>query len=394
MDELKYWVALSAIPQLGAARFRRLESYFGELEGAWRAGTAELRQAGLDARTAQAVAEGRHRRDPDEVMATLDRAGISAMCWHGDGYPPRLKRIPDPPPVLYYLGEIAPGDECSVAVVGTRRPTSYGRDAASRLSRDLAGAGITVVSGLALGIDGVAHQSALDGGGRTIAVVAGGLDSVYPKEHTALFRRIQSRGAVVSEHPPGMRPDSRNFPRRNRLISGMTLGTVVVEADEVSGARWTVYSALKQDREVFCVPGSIFSPASRFTNRMIKEGAKLVVDYTDILEELNLPEAVTPVRSETAGADAGERENQQPELNNPEITTPELNPPELNDEEAALLSHLADAPVHVDELCRRSGRPIAAVTSTLTLMELKGIVEQAGSMHYVKAPAAEVNNGR
>ena len=387
MDELKYWVALSAIPQLGAARFRRLESYFGELEGAWRAGAAELRQAGLDARTAQAVAEGRHRKDPDEVMETLDRAGISALCWHGDGYPPRLKRIPDPPPVLYYLGEIAPGDECSVAVVGTRRPTSYGRDAASRLSRDLAGAGITVVSGLALGIDGVAHQSALDGGGRTIAVVAGGLDSVYPKEHTALFRRIQGRGAVVSEHPPGMRPDSRNFPRRNRLISGMTLGTVVVEADEGSGARWTVWQAIEQNREVFCVPGSIFSPTSRFTNRMIKEGAKLVADYTDILEELNLPEAVTPVRAETVGA-AGEPEK-QPELNAPEIT-----PPELNEDEAALLSYIGDAPVHVDDLCRLAGRPIAAVTSTLTLMELKGIVEQAGSMHYVKAPAAEVKDGR
>lgn len=390
MDELKYWVALSAIPQLGAARFRRLESYFGELEGAWRAGAAELRQAGLDARTAQAVAEGRHRRDPDEVMATLARAGVTAVCWHGDGYPPRLKQIPDPPPVLYYIGEIAPGDECSVAVVGTRRPTSYGRDAATRLSRDLAGAGITVVSGLALGIDGVAHQSALDGGGRTIAVVAGGLDSVYPKEHTALFRRIQGRGAVVSEHPPGMRPDPRNFPRRNRLISGMTLGTVVVEADEGSGARFTVHHALEQDREVFCVPGSIFSPASRFTNRMIKEGAKLVADYTDILEELNLPHAVAAEsRGPTDGAGAGERGKQPPELN-----APKADAPELNDDEAALLLHLADAPVHVDELCRLSGRPIAAVTSTLTLMELKGIVEQAGSMHYVKAPAAEVNDGR
>ena len=388
MDELKYWVALSAIPQLGAARFRRLESYFGELEGAWRAGAAELRQAGLDARTAQAVAEGRHRRDPDEVMATLARAGVTAVCWHGEGYPPRLKQIPDPPPVLYYLGEIAPGDECSVAVVGTRRPTSYGRDAATRLSRDLAGAGITVVSGLALGIDGVAHQSALDGGGRTIAVVAGGLDSVYPKEHRALFRRIQSRGAVVSEHPPGMRPDPRNFPRRNRLISGMTLGTVVVEADEGSGTRWTVYQALEQNREVFCVPGSIFSPASRLTNRLIKEGAKLVADYTDILEELNLPHAVA-AESRAQSDGVGERGKRQPELD-----APDPKPPELNDDEAALLSHLADAPVHVDELCRLSGRPIAAVTSTLTLMELRGIVEQAGSMHYVKTPAGGVNDGR
>ena len=391
MDELKYWVALSAIPQLGAARFRRLESYFGDLEVAWRAGAAELRQAGLDARTAQEVVAGRQRRDPDDVMDALARAGVTATHWHGEDYPSRLKRIADPPPVLYYVGEFAPGDECSVAVVGTRRPTSYGRDAATALSRDLAAAGITVVSGLALGIDGVAHQSALDGGGRTIAVVAGGLDRIYPKEHAALFRRIRGRGAIISEHPPGVRPDPRNFPRRNRLISGMTLGTVVVEADEGSGARWTVYQALEQNREVFCVPGSIFSPASRFTNRMIKEGAKLVADYTDILQELNLPAAVTGTRAETAATraetdGAGDGAGSGSEKGAAEIP--------LEPEEAALVSHLDGEPRHVDDLCRLSGLPIAAVTSMLTLLELKGIVEQAGSMHYVKASAAEVTDGR
>ena len=192
--------------------------------------------------------------------------------------------------MLYYLGELLPGDQISVAVVGTRNPTSYGKEAATTLSRDLASAGITIVSGLALGIDGVSHRAALECGGRTIAVVAGGLDTVYPREHAGLFRQIQERGAVVSEHRLGVRPDARNFPRRNRLISGMTLGTLVVEAGEGSGTRWTVQQALEQDREVFCVPGSIFSPASKFTNQMIKEGAKLVAEYTDVLEELKLPE--------------------------------------------------------------------------------------------------------
>ena len=184
MEDLKYWVALSLIPQLGAARFRRLESYFGDMEHAWRAGHSELRNAGLDSRTVLEVVAGRERLDPDGVMESLNRAGVKVTNWNCDDYPPRLKEISNGPPVLYYTGEITPRDECSVAIVGTRNPTSYGRKAAATLSRDLASSGITVVSGLARGIDGVAHQAALDSGGRTIAVVASGLDLVYPKEHT------------------------------------------------------------------------------------------------------------------------------------------------------------------------------------------------------------------
>ena len=383
MKDLKYWVALNAIPQLGAARFRRLESYFGDLEHAWRAGVAQLRDAGLDSRTAPEVVAGRQRLDPDDVMASLARAGVIATNWNGDDYPPRLKQISDPPPVLYYIGELIPEDELSVAIVGTRNPTSYGREAATVLSRDLASAGITVVSGLALGIDGVAHRAALECGGRTIAVVAGGLDSVYPKEHADLYRRIQSRGAVISEHPLGMRPDPRSFPRRNRLISGMTLGTVVVEAAEGSGTRWTVYQALEQNREVFCVPGSIFSPASKFTNRMIKEGAKLVADYTDILEELNLPDVTQPEHDQVSRQSNQVRSlTETPEEQENEETE------ELDAEEMDLLACLSSEPLHVDDLSRLSGLPIASVTSMLTLLELKGKVEQVGSMHYVKASPA------
>ena len=378
MDELKYWVALSAIPQLGAARFRRLEAYFGDLEQAWRASPSELRDAGLDSRTAQGVVAARQRTDPDDCVASLARAGITATNWNCHDYPPRLKEIPDPPPVLYYSGMLTPEDECSVAIVGTRNPTSYGREAAATLSRDLASAGITVVSGLALGIDGVAHRAALECGGRTIAVVAGGLDSIYPKEHAGLFRQIGERGAVVSEHRLGVRPDARNFPRRNRLISGMTLGTVVVEAAEGSGTRWTVQQALEQDREVFCVPGSIFSPASRFTNRLIKEGAKLVADYTDVLEELNLPD----VSGYADGRPARQSLSEAP--SETEIIEEEF-PEDLDSEEASLMSLLSAEPVHVDELCRQTGIPIASISSMLTLLELKGRIAQVGSMHYVKA---------
>ncbi len=389
MDELKYWVALSAIPQLGAARFRRLESYFGNLEHAWRAGASQLRDAGLDSRTAQGVVAARQQADPDDSMESLALAGVSATNWNCDDYPPRLKQIADPPPVLYYLGTIVPKDECSVAIVGTRNPTSYGREAAAVLGRDLASAGITVVSGLALGIDGAAHRAALECGGRTIAVVAGGLDSVYPKEHSGLFRQIQSRGAVVSEHRLGVRPDARNFPRRNRLISGMTLGTVVVEAAEGSGTRWTVQQALEQNREVFCVPGSIFSPASRFTNRMIKEGAKLVADYTDVLEELNLPDVGQLSVSVRQRQDTLELDDTTESID----TIPEEAQEDLDDGEIALLAHLTGAPAHVDNLCRQSGIPIASITSMLTLLELKGKVTQVGSMHYIRASAVEVTHG-
>ncbi len=387
MDDLKYWVALSSIPQLGAARFRRLESYFDNLEQAWLAGPNELNEAGLDSRTVQEVVAARRQLDPDEKMASLERAGVAATNWNCEEYPTRLKQISDPPPVLYCTGEITPADECSVAIVGTRRPTAYGRKAASVLSRDLASAGITVISGLALGIDGVAHRAALECGGRTIAVVAGGLDSVYPKEHASLFRQIQERGAVVSEHPLGMRPDPRSFPRRNRLISGMTLGTLVVEAAEGSGTRWTVYQALEQNREVFCVPGDIFSPASQFTNRMIKEGAKLVADYTDILEELNLP---SPESSEAAVGRTVAEPNGQGKLSN-EMGEAEI--AEMDEGEAALLRCLSAKPVHVDDLCRVSGMPIASISSMLALLEIKGFVEQVGSMHYVKASAVEVTHG-
>ena len=388
MDDLKYWVALSAVPQLGTVRFRRLESYFGNLEDAWKAGVSHLREAGLDWRTAQEVVAAQGETDPSKEMDELDRAGVTAVHWNSDEYPTRLKEIPDPPPVLYYRGKLLPDDEVSVAVVGTRNPTSYGREAASLLSRDLASVGVTIVSGLALGIDGVAHRAALDCGGRTIAVVAGGLDSVYPKEHAGLFRQVQDRGAVLSEHRLGVRPDARNFPRRNRLISGMTLGTLVVEAGEGSGTRWTVQQALEQDREVFCVPGSIFSPASKFTNLMIKEGAKLVADYTDILEELRLPEI---------SGRAEDYRGQQAALDIPADRKQETEDGDdlegLDAEESALLARLSGEPVHVDDLCRLSGMPIATITSMLTLLEIKGRVNQVGSMHYVRASAVEVTHG-
>jgi DNA processing protein len=280
-----------------------------------------------------------------------------------------LKEIHDPPPVLYYKGTLLPSDERAVAVVGTRSPTSYGREAAASLAGDLARNGITIVSGLARGIDGIAHRAALDNGGRTIAVLANGLDIVYPREHTGLFQQAQEAGAVVSEYPLGVRPDPRSFPRRNRLISGMSLGTLVIEAPETSGARWTVQHALEQDREVFCVPGSIFSPTSQFTNRMIQEGAKLVSVYTDVLEELNLAVVVHQIEMPLARAEG------------PAFIGGEQ---AADDVETALLSHLDAEPLHIDDIRRSVSLPINVVSSLLTMLELKGKVRQVGCMHYIR----------
>jgi DNA processing protein len=359
MVDIKYWAAFKRVPRLGTVRFRRLEAYFGDLEKAWNAGLAEFKAAGLDDRSARDLIALRGETSPEAELEKVHRAGIKLVTWHDDDYPVRLKEIADPPPVLYYKGTLLPSDERSVAVVGTRGPTSYGREATAGLTGDLARNGIAIISGLARGVDGVAHRAALENGGRTIAVLANGLDIIYPREHTNLAQQITEHGAIVSEHPPGVRPDSRSFPRRNRLISGISLGSLVVEAGEGSGARWTVYHALEQNREVFCVPGSIYSPMSRLTNRLIQEGAKLVSNVTDILEELNLTavarQVPLPLPVDTDG-----------------------------DPESALLSYLNDEPKHIDDIRRSADIPIASVSSMLTMLELKGMVRQVGCMHYVR----------
>ena len=399
-NDLKYWVALSRLPQLGAVRFRRLEAYFGELEAAWRADGRQLQAAGLKEGDAAELLAARAGISPEAELAALDKAGFAAVNWHSGRYPLRLKQIADPPPVLYYAGTLEPdADDRSLAVVGTRSPTEYGKRAAAVLTRDLAANGLTIVSGLALGIDGIAHRSALEAGGRTIAVLAGGLDRVYPKEHADLFRRIQQQGAIVSEHPPGVRPLSGRFPRRNRLISGITMGTLVVEAGVKSGTRYTVYQALEQNREVFCVPGEIFSPASAFTNRMIQEGAKLVLNCGDILEELNLPAAAASSDNQTAAnypAANGKAANNAatppaPPAGQQEKMDFQAAAPIIEEvgEEAALLAWLHDEPLHVDELRRQSGLTINAVNGMLALLELQGKVKQVGSLHYVRVPGAE-----
>jgi DNA processing protein len=357
--DIKYWVAFSNIPGIGRVRLGQLESHFGSLEQAWKASPGELKKAGLDSIALRAIGQFRESIEPDVEMDRLKHHGIVVLTCNDKNYPRRLKEIYDFPPVLYVRGTLTPEDDWCLAVVGTRRATVYGKQITEEITADLARSKITIVSGLARGIDTIAHRSALEAGGRTIAVFASGLDIIYPAENERLARDIAAKGALISEYPLGMKPRAENFPRRNRILSGLSLGTLVTEAGEDSGAMITAHMALEQNREVFAIPGSILSPASRGTNRLIQEGAKLVRGYIDILEELNL---MTVER---------------------QIEMREILPESEN--EAVLLKQLSAEPAHIDEVCRRSGLPAATVSGTLAMMELKGLVKQVGTMNYVLA---------
>ncbi len=359
MSDLKYWVGFNRIPGIGRVKFSQLERYFGNLEKAWHATPADLKAAGLDARSIESIVASRPGISPDTEIELLERHQVKVLTWNDSAFPDRLREIYDVPPLLYIRGTLAPEDEWAIAIVGTRRATIYGRDVTERLVTDLVHNRITIVSGLAHGIDSVAHRTALESGGRTIAIFACGLDLVYPSENTKLAQAIMEQGALISEYPLGTRPKADNFPRRNRIMSGLSLGVVVTEAGESSGALITANLALEQNREVFAIPGSILSPASRGTNRLIQDGAKLVRNAQDILEELNL--TMIP---------------QQLEMR-------ELTP--ADETESLLLKHLHNEPIHIDEVCRRSQLPIATVSSTLAMMELKGMVRQLGGMNYTLA---------
>ena len=396
-DNLGYWVALSQVPGLGSARFRRLESHFGgDLARAWEAPGRELRAAGVGGSVAQAIIDARDSVSPGRELERLASAGVSALTWDDELYPRRLRETADAPPVLYVRGALLPEDEVSVAVVGTRRPTDYGYRVTSDLCAALAIRGVVVVSGLALGIDARAHKATLDAGGRTIAVLGNGLDTVYPRENLRLAERIiGAGGAVVSEFALGVRPEASNFPRRNRIISGMTRGTLITEASETSGTRWTVYHALEQNREIFCVPGSVYSEASKLTNRLIREGAKLVGGVSDILVEIGLDgaERQMPLALDETGpqpASVGDIDSKEPgpdtsgEIADPvQWARPTLESADAD--EAELLQHITGEPTHIDDLARVSGRPIAEVSGLLTMLELKGLVRQVGAMHYQSA---------
>ena len=357
-DDLPYWIAFHRVNRLGRVRFAALESHFGELKHAWEASESELRASRLDDRTIAEIIRTRAEADPMDELERLERHKVVAYTWHDPEYPARLRQIDDMPPVIYVKGTLTPEDEISLAVVGTRTATPYGREVTREFVRDLAQAGLTIASGLARGIDSVAHYTALQSGGRTIAVLGSGVDIIYPAENVDLSRQIIENGALISDYPIGTPPLKEHFPRRNRIMSGISLGALIIEGAEKSGALITARQALDQNREVFAVPGSALAERSRGPNLLIQRGeAKLVLHAEDILQELNMSQ--------------GDRQ-----LNLP--STPEP----VDEEQAAVLRLLSHSPVHIDEIYRASGMSMPEVSSTLTMLELNDLVRQVGGMRY------------
>ena len=353
-----YWVAFHRIHGMGRVRFNALLAGFASMEEAWSAPAGALRRAGLDSKVVSAVVEARPSIDPRAEADRLEQVGVRALTLRDKAYPARLRETYDPPPVLYVRGTLTGADQRSITVVGTRHVTSYGREVTRMLTEELARNDLTIVSGLALGVDAVAHKAALDAQGRTIAVLACGLDMVYPMSHRALAGRIRESGALISDYPLGTKPKPEYFPRRNRILAGLTLGTIVVEAPERSGALITTTYALNENREVFAAPGSVLSPASAGTNRLIQEGgAKLVRNAADVLEELNL---TVPAR---------------------QLPLPGAEP--ADETEAAVLALVSREPTHIDAIQEQSGLPMPVVSGALALMELKGLVKEIGPMSYI-----------
>ncbi|HEY3310790.1 MAG TPA: DNA-processing protein DprA [Anaerolineales bacterium] len=357
MEDKRYWVGFTLVKGVGAVRLRALLDHFGEASAAWNASAFDLVAAGLSPRLAERVLQVRKSVGLDDFMARVEKNGIRVLTWDDAEYPAHLKEVDQPPPVLYVRGELNPEDAWSVGIVGTRAVTSYGRQVTEELATVLAQNGVTVVSGLARGVDAVAHNAALKAGGRTLAVLGSGLDRIYPPENRQLAEKIFAHGAVISDYPPGTPPDAANFPPRNRIISGLSMAVVVVEAGETSGALITAEFAAEQGRDVFAVPGMIHAPLSKGTNRLIANGARVLLTPADVLEALDLTRNVERREVRRAvPADATE---------------------------AALLKFLGAEPAHVDDIRAGLGLPVEKISAALTMMELKGMVRQVGGMNYV-----------
>jgi len=355
--DLKYWLAFNQNSKIGQVKISKLLAYFGDLEKAWLASEKALRKAGLEENLILEITQMTKTISPEKELEKIKKLNLEIKTYLDSDYPSLLNQIYSPPALLYIKGQLIKEDEIAVAIVGTRKPTNYGRQAAYEIAYHLANQGVTIISGLALGIDSIAHQAALEAGGRTIAVLACGLDHVYPLANKNLAEKISQQGALISEFPLGRPALAYNFPQRNRIIAGLSLGTVVIEAPQESGALITAQFALDQNREVFALPGSIYSPASQGPNNLIKMGAKLITSYKDILDELNL----------------GRVEEF--------IETRKIIPE--NPEEEKILNLLSKEPIHIDEIIKKSNLQAQTVLSCLTLMEMKGYVKNIGAGNYI-----------
>ena len=357
--DLPYIIGFSKVLEIGPVKFSQIISLFGTAQKAWQVNLSEFAPLNLGDKVTASIKITRETTDLSKELKKCERFGVSLLTPDDDSYPRLLKEIYDPPFLLYVRGNIKKvEDEVSLAVVGSRRMTSYGAQVIQSLVPDLAASGLTIVSGLAFGVDAAAHKSALEAGGRVLAVLASGVDRITPVSNANLGESIikSGRGAIVSEFPLGTDPQPFYFPRRNRIISGLSLGVLVVEAAEKSGSLITARAALEQGRDVFAVPSSIFNTVGVGTNRLIKEGAKMVTEAADVLQEMNVDLSQSESRAQ----------NSYP----------------LTEEEDQLFSLLDTEELFIDEIVRQSKLPVAAVNSILTLLEIKGMVKNVGSGYY------------
>jgi DNA processing protein len=354
-EDFFYWLALNLTSGVGSTLFKRLLDRFKTPEAVFRAPVKELLKIeGLGEKVAEEIRKGPLEKAVEKELKLLKEIGGTIITLEDEAYPERLKAIYDPSPLLYVRGELKKEDALAISIVGSRKTSPYGRWITEKVSQDLARHGVTIVSGMARGIDSVAHWGAISGGGRTLAVLGCGVDVIYPRENRNLFGQIIDHGAILSEFPMGSPPEGSHFPKRNRMISGLSLGVVVVQADTGSGSLITAGYALEQGREVFAIPGNVGAEGSRGTNQLIKEGAKLVESSEDILEEI-LPQwrrgKETTQKAESPGRD-------------------------LPEGERALYELLGETPLHIDAIIRESRLEPGRVSSLLLNLELKGLISQ------------------
>lgn len=358
----QYWIAFSRLKIIGPARFKKIWNFFGNLEEAWQAKAIDFQSAGIEEKIAQEIIDLKSQIDPDAELEKLINDGINFVRLNDENYPRLLKEIYDPPFVLFYRGDISCLNNSCLGVVGARKNSPYGQQATEKIVTELAQQNITIISGLALGIDAIAHESCLKAQGQTAAVLGSSLDwpNVSPMTNRKLAENIiEHGGCLISEYAPIFPPSKITFPLRNRIISGLSLGILIVEAAQSSGTLITGKYALDQNREIFAVPGNIFNFNSVGTNNLIKLGAKLVTDASDILEELNLRQISTVVENKNA-------------------------PIPSTDEEKFVLQYLSREPIHIDKISQLCRIKINALSSKLMLMEMKGLIRDMGAQNYIK----------
>lgn len=361
VSEKPYWTAFNHVSGIGAVRAGMLLKFFGSLENAWKAPRTDLLRSGLPEKIIDRIIEFRAVTDPQALLDSILSRKISVCIRPEPEYPRLLKEIDNPPLVLYYVGKLPDPNMKLMAIVGTRKMTSYGESIATELGAFLAENGVGVVSGLARGIDGAAQTAVVESCGKTYAVLGCGVDHIYPPEHRNLAKEIVRNGAVISEYAPGTRPDRVNFPQRNRIISGMSSGVIIVEAGEKSGSLITARFAAEQGREVFVVPGNITAAQSRGANRLIRDGARPFYEKKELLDFLQTWQAEEPQK-----------------MNKP------LQEAFSSPEDKMILDLISDEPKHIDEIVRETGIPLSKISSSIVLLELKGLVVETAPQTYRK----------